>query len=74
VLQTALGLSAGGWRVTLVADAVASRRDEDRAQALAHAAAERLSVVTTEMLVFAWLGHADHPAFRPLIRGIKALA
>ncbi len=74
VLQTALGLADAGWQVTLVADAVASRREQDRACALTYAATQGLSVVTTEMLVFAWLGHAGHPAFRPLIRAIKALA
>ncbi|MDX2104185.1 MAG: isochorismatase family protein [Alphaproteobacteria bacterium] len=74
VLHTALGLQAAGWQVGLVADAVGSRREEDRATALSLAAANNMAVIPAETLVFGWLGSADHPAFRPVLAGVRALS
>jgi nicotinamidase-related amidase len=75
VLQTALGLVDAGWEVAVVADATASRRVLDRDRALERLARAGVLVVTSEMVVFEWLGRADTPAFReliPLIRGPRA--
>lgn len=73
VLQTALGLLQAGFAVYPVADAVGSRRPEDRARALNRLAAAGAIPVTTEMVLFEWLAASDHAAFRPLLALIKAL-
>ncbi len=67
VLQTCLGLLARGHAVTVVADAVGSRRIEDKAAALERLAAAGVTVATSEMIVFEWLETADDPAFRDLL-------
>lgn len=64
VLTTALDLAARGRRVAIAADAVASRRGEDREQALAAARAAGLWVLPSETLIFRWLRDAAHPAFK----------
>ena len=71
VLQTAMGLKAAGRTVRVVRDAVASRRTENREAALARLAAHGVDIVTTEMVVFEWLGSAAHPRFREVVRLIK---
>lgn len=71
VLQTALGLLEVGRRVCVVADAVGSRRSENRAAGLARMAAHGAEIVTTEMVVFEWLGTARHPRFREAVKLIK---
>ena len=71
VLQTAIGLMAAGHRVRIVRDAVGSRRTKNRDAALARLAAQGADIVTTEMVVFEWLGTAAHPRFREVVRLIK---
>ncbi|MCJ2012807.1 isochorismatase family protein [Methylobacterium sp. J-076] len=71
VLQTALGLMAAGRRVRIVRDAVGSRRTDNREAALSRLAAHGADIVTTEMVVFEWLGSAAHPRFRDVVRLIK---
>lgn len=71
VLQTALGLMAAGHPVRIVRDAVGSRRNENREAALARLAAHGADIVTTEMVVFEWIGTAAHPRFREVVRLIK---
>ncbi|MEL6061251.1 MULTISPECIES: isochorismatase family protein [unclassified Methylobacterium] len=71
VLQTVLGLLEAGRRVTVVADAVGSRKIENRDAGLARMAAHGAEIVTTEMVVFEWLGTARHPRFREVVRLIK---
>ena len=68
VLQTALGLAASGRHVFVVADAVSSRRVEDRDIALARMRQEGARVVTREMVAFEWLGEAGTPVFREVSR------
>jgi nicotinamidase-related amidase len=63
VLQTAIDLKAKGYAAFVVADAVASRAPESRALALARLSAAGTAVVNVEMVLFEWLGGADHPAF-----------
>ena len=55
----------------VVADAVASRRMESKATALQRMAADGIRVVTTEMVVFEWLGAASAPAFKTLSKLIR---
>lgn len=71
VLQTVLGLRAQGCRVAVVRDAVGSRTPESKAAALDRMAREGAEIVTAEMVLFEWLGDADHPAFRDVIRLVK---
>jgi nicotinamidase-related amidase len=73
VLQTALDLAGSGRRVALAADAAGSRRPEDRALALARARAHGIDVVTTEMVLFEWLGRAGTAEFRVLQPLLRAL-
>jgi nicotinamidase-related amidase len=71
VLQSALGLRQAGYEVFVVADATGSRRAESRALALERMRAAGIAVVTTEMVVFEWLGRADRPEFRDVLALIK---
>ncbi len=71
VLQTALGLLGTGHRVRIVQDAVGSRRIENREAALTRLAAQGADVVTSEMVVFEWLGSAAHPRFRDVVKLVK---
>src|SRR5690348_13457968 len=67
VMQTALGLLDAGRRVYLVRDAVASRRAESKETAVARLAKHGAEIVTAEMVIFEWLGSAEHPRFREII-------
>ncbi|NCU19993.1 isochorismatase family protein [Candidatus Falkowbacteria bacterium] len=71
VLQTVLGLRARNRPVYVVADAVGSRSPENHRAALERMARHGAEVVTTEMVLFEWLGSADHPAFREIVALIK---
>jgi nicotinamidase-related amidase len=71
VLQTVLGLRAAGRQVYVVADAVGSRLEENRQAGLARMARHGAEIVTTEMVLFEWLGSAAHPAFKALMPLIK---
>lgn len=71
VLQTVLGLLVAGRRVFVVEDAIGSRRAENRAAAVRRMERHGAEMVTTEMVVFEWLGTAGHPRFREAIALIK---
>lgn len=71
VLQTVLGLLASGRAVYVVRDAVGSRRAESKEAALARMERHGAEIVTTEMVVFEWLGSAEHPRFREVVALIK---
>lgn len=71
VLQTVLGLLEQGRRVLVVADAIGSRRAESKEIALRRMERCGAEIVTTEMVLFEWLGSADHPRFREISRLIK---
>jgi nicotinamidase-related amidase len=64
VLQTALGLIDRGRRIFVARDAIGSRRPESKETAIARMARHGVEIVTTEMVVFEWLGTAEHPRFR----------
>ena len=66
VLQTALALIERSTRVAVVADAVGSRRHSDRDLALARMARAGAEIVSSEMVVFEWLGQAGTPEFKEL--------
>lgn len=69
--QTALAARDAGFDVFVVADAVASRAPESREIALARLRQAGIVVVTAEMALFEWLGHADAEAFRDIHRLLK---
>jgi nicotinamidase-related amidase len=71
VLQTALGLLDRSRRVFVVADAVGSRRSENKKAALRRLERAGAEIVTTEMVIFEWLGSAEHPAFKSVIALVK---
>lgn len=71
VLQTVLGLLDVGRRVYLVRDAVGSRRVESKETAICRMARHGAETVTTEMVIFEWLGSAEHPRFGEALTLIK---
>jgi nicotinamidase-related amidase len=71
VLQTVLGLIAAGRRVYLVRDAVGSRRAESKETAIRRMERHGVEIVTTEMVVFEWLGTADDPRLREAIALVR---
>jgi nicotinamidase-related amidase len=71
VLQTVLDLRAAAREVFVVRDAVGSRRAEDKEAGLRRMKRHGAEIVTTEMVVFEWLGSAEHPHFREVVALIK---
>ena len=72
VLQSALGLLAAGRRVYLVRDAVGSRRSESKETAIRRLERNGAEIVTTEMVLFEWLGTAaDHHRLHKVIDLIR---
>jgi nicotinamidase-related amidase len=63
VLQTALSLIDAGRRVFVVRDAIGSRRAESKDAAIHRMEWNSVGIVTTEMVIFEWLGTADNPKF-----------
>ncbi len=66
LLQTALGLPHLGLAPFVVADATTSRAPESRRLALERMARDGVEIVTTEMVLFEWLGRAATPEFKEL--------
>lgn len=64
VLQTVLDLVATGKQVFVVADAVGSRSETDKALALARMSAAGANIVSAEMAIFEWLRVAGTDLFR----------
>jgi nicotinamidase-related amidase len=71
VVQTAASLLEEGYEVFVVSDATASRTLESEQACLARMTASGAHVVTTEMVVFEWLGKAGTPAFKRLLPAIR---
>ena len=71
VLQTALGLQQQDYEAFVVADAVSSRAPLSHETALQRLRDNGVELVTTEMVVFEWLGKAGTPEFKELSRLIK---
>ena len=71
VQQTAVDALQRGYSVIVLADAVCSRREGDRATAVAYMTAQGAKVTTVEALGFDWLGDAQHPRFRELSKIVK---
>lgn len=71
VAQTAGSLVEEGFEVFVVSDATASRTLESEAACLARLSAVGVSIVTTEMVIFEWLGKAGTDAFKEILPLIK---
>jgi nicotinamidase-related amidase len=71
LLQTALHLLEDEFDVWVVTDACSSRTERNRDAAFDRLAGAGAELVTTEMVVFEWLGSAEHPQFKDLQSLIK---
>ncbi len=72
-MQAALGLAEHGFHPFFVGDAAGSRRLADHAAAIDRLRAEGIPVVSAEMAMFEWLGHADNAVFREVLGIVKSL-
>lgn len=71
VMQTVLGLRAAGREVTLVSDAVGSRRTSDKTAALDRMVRHGVELVTSEMALFEWLRSCEHPQFKEVLALVR---
>jgi nicotinamidase-related amidase len=71
LLQTGLGLLRRGFRVWVVESACGSRRAADRQAALQRLDRAGATLVTTEMVLFEWLGTCQHVSFKPVLQLVK---
>ena len=71
VLQTVLGLLDAGRRVFVVRDALGSRRAESKETAINRMDRHGAEIVTTEMVIFEWIGTAEHPRFRQAVALVR---
>jgi nicotinamidase-related amidase len=68
IYQTAMDLMEGGLDVTIIADAVSSRTEQNKQIALARLSAEGASISSTEMALFELLKTAQHPQFKQIAK------
>jgi nicotinamidase-related amidase len=71
VLQTAAELHQSGWQVFVVEDAVCSRREANKRNALSRLQQAGVVVTNTESVLFEWLRDARHPQFKRLAALVK---
>ena len=71
VLQTAMELLGRGYQVFVVEDAVASRAEANRQNAMARLREAGAVVTNTESVLFEWLRDAGHPQFKASTALIK---
>lgn len=71
VVQTCASMIEQGFEVFVVSDATASRTLESEQACIARLSVGGAGIVTTEMVVFEWLGKAGTPAFKKLLPLIK---
>lgn len=71
VLQTALDLKQAGKQVFVVEDAVISRHPNNKQNALNRLRVAGVTIVSTESVVFEWLGHAKGDAFKAISQLIR---
>ena len=72
VCQTALDLIANDFDVFAVADAMASRRSEDRDLAIQRLSRCGVAIVAQEMVAFEWLERTGSPEFADLLPLLKS--
>lgn len=66
VLQTAFALHAQGYHVSVVEDAVTSRNQANKDNALYRLRQADVVITNVESVIFEWLGDAQHPQFKTL--------
>lgn len=71
ILQTALQLQESGRQVFVVEDAVLSRRDANKQNALTRLRQAGVIVTNTESVVFEWLKVAEGDAFKQISKLIR---
>jgi nicotinamidase-related amidase len=71
VLQTALDLLAAGKQVFIVEDAIISRKENNRANAVARMRQAGCIITNTESVLFEHLRNAQHPAFKTISKLIR---
>jgi len=71
VLQTVLGLLDYRIRAYVVRDALGARQAESKEAAIHRMERHGAEIVTTEMVIFEWLGTAEHPRFREAMALVK---
>lgn len=71
VLQTGMNLMEQGYEIFIVTDATSSRTPESEKACLDRLSAAGAGIVTTEMVVFEWLGQASTPQFKELLPLMK---
>ncbi|WP_206456426.1 hydrolase [Aurantimonas marina] len=71
VVQTAASLLEAGYQVFVASDATASRSAESEHACLQRLGAAGVGIVTSEMVVFEWLGKAGTPSFKKMLPRIK---
>lgn len=72
VMQTALELLRQNFKVSILVDAVGSRRVLDRDIALHRLGSAGVHLITTEMLAFEWLESAKNGVFKEVLEVIKS--
>ena len=72
VMQTALSLIRHGFQITILIDAIGSRRVQDKDIAIQRLTAAGATPATVEMLAFEWLGTAQNPHFKAVLEIVKA--
>jgi nicotinamidase-related amidase len=71
VMQTAFELAMAGYEVFVARDATSARQPLSVETAMARFLKSGIEVVTTEMVVFEWLGRAATPEFREISKLIR---
>jgi len=71
LLQTALQLVEDEFEVWVVTDACGSRTERNRDAAFDRLAGAGAELVTTEMVIFEWLGSCENPAFKEALALVK---
>ncbi len=74
IYQTALGALAEGFQVTVLSDAVSSRRADDHAATLAALRHAGVHVLPIETVLYALLHDAGHPLFKTITSLVKTHA
>lgn len=68
ILQTALELHAQGFQVYVVEDAVSSRLQENKDNAIQRMRQAGVIITNVESVIFEWLGDAKHSEFKVLAK------
>ena len=71
-MQTALELLRQNFKVSILVDAIGSRRTLDRDIALHRLGSAGASLLTVEMLAFEWLRSARNDSFKAALEIIKS--